>query len=74
MDEVATFEIIEELQKGPAAAKDLAAKLLVPAPHVVRYLLALQRRGIVSPAGVQGNSPLYRMADSAQPAAMAVGA
>jgi DNA-binding IclR family transcriptional regulator len=74
LDEVATFEIVDELHKGPAAAKQLAERLQVPAPHVVRYLLALQRRGIVSPAGVEGNSPLYRMAGRTGPAAMAVGA
>jgi coenzyme F420-reducing hydrogenase delta subunit len=74
MDEVATFEILDELQKGPAAAKALSERLHVPAPHVVRYLLALQRRGIVSPAGVEGHSPMYRIADQAEPPAMAVGA
>jgi coenzyme F420-reducing hydrogenase delta subunit len=74
MDEVATFEILDELQKGPAAAKALSERLQVPAPHVVRYLLALQRRGIVSPAGIEGNSPMYRIADQAEPPAMAVGA
>jgi predicted Rossmann fold nucleotide-binding protein DprA/Smf involved in DNA uptake len=74
MDEVATFEILDELQKGPASAKALSERLQVPAPHVVRYLLALQRRGIVSPAGVQGHSPMYRIADQAEPPAMAVGA
>ena len=73
MDEVATFEIMDELQKGPAAAKELAERLFLPAPHVVRYVLALQRRGIVSPAGVQGQSPLYRIAEQTGPAGVSAG-
>jgi coenzyme F420-reducing hydrogenase delta subunit len=73
MDEVATFEIMDELQKGPAAAKELAERLFLPAPHVVRYVLALQRRGIVSPAGVQGQSPLYRMAEQTGTAGVSAG-
>jgi F420-non-reducing hydrogenase iron-sulfur subunit len=73
MDEVATFEIMGELEKGPAAARELAERLHLPTPHVVRYVLALQRRGIVSPAGVQGQSPLYRIADGACQAGSSMG-
>lgn len=72
MDELATFEILSEMQKAPAAVKDLAARLELPPPHVLKYVLALQRRGIVSLAGIEGNSPLYQVAEkSVQPAANA---
>jgi DNA-binding transcriptional ArsR family regulator len=60
MDEVATFEILRELGQKPSAVKDLAARLKLPPPHVLRYVLALQRRGLVDLDGVEGNSPRYR--------------
>ena len=63
MDEVATYEILRELEGGPAAVKELAAKLDWPAPHVLKYVLALQRRGFVGLAEIEGNSPRYRIVD-----------
>jgi hypothetical protein len=60
MDEVATHEILRELGQEAVAVKDLAARLKLPPPHVLRYVLALQRRGQVDLVGVEGNSPLYR--------------
>jgi F420-non-reducing hydrogenase iron-sulfur subunit len=65
MDEMATFEILHELAKGPAAVKDIAGKLSLPPPHVLRYVLALQRRGIVGLAGVDGGSPRYQIVEEA---------
>lgn len=65
MDEMATFEILRELAKGPAAVKDLAGRLNAPPPHVLRYVLALQRRGIVSLADISGSSPLYKVVEQA---------
>jgi F420-non-reducing hydrogenase iron-sulfur subunit len=60
MDEVATFEILRALQQGGAAsAKEIAEQLQLPAPHVLRYMLALQRRGILGLAGIDGTSPKY---------------
>lgn len=63
MDEIATHEILLELQDGAAAVKDLASRLKLPPPHVLRYVLALQRRGLVALDGVEGSSPLYKTAD-----------
>ncbi|MGW8223564.1 MAG: helix-turn-helix domain-containing protein [Syntrophobacteria bacterium] len=60
MDEVATHEILRELGQEAFAVKDLAARLQLPPPHVLRYVLALQRRGLVDLDGVEGNSPRYR--------------
>jgi coenzyme F420-reducing hydrogenase delta subunit len=65
IDEMATFEILHELAKGPAAVKDIAGRLSVPPPHVLRYVLALQRRGLVSLAGIDGSSPQYQIVEQA---------
>jgi DNA-binding IclR family transcriptional regulator len=65
MDEMATFEILRELAKGPAAVKDIAGELSLPPPQVLRYILALQRRGIVALADVNGGSPRYQIAEEA---------
>jgi hypothetical protein len=60
MDEVATHEILRELRLAALPVKDLADRLKLPTPHVLRYVLALQRRELVELDGVQGNSPLYK--------------
>jgi len=65
MDEVATYEILRELRKGPASVKDVAERLELPPPHVLKYMLALQRRGIVSLAEIDGNSPQYQVVEEA---------
>jgi coenzyme F420-reducing hydrogenase delta subunit len=65
MDEVTTHEILRELQHGARAAKDLADRLQQPPPHVLRYVLALQRRGLVQLAGVDGTSPRYELVPDA---------
>ena len=61
MDDVMTYEIMAELEKGGAAAKELAGRLELPPPFVLRYLLALQRRGFVRMAGIEGTSPRYEL-------------
>ena len=63
MDEVATYEILRELGRGPAAVKELAANLNLPSPHVLKYVLALQRRGFVGLAEIDGSSPRYAVVD-----------
>ncbi|UCE84494.1 MAG: hydrogenase iron-sulfur subunit [Deltaproteobacteria bacterium] len=60
MDEVATHQIMRELGQEAVAVKDLAARLKLPAPDVLRYVLALQRRELVDLDGVEGNSPRYK--------------
>lgn len=63
MDEVATYEILSELERGPAAVKELSAKLQLPPPHVLKYVLALQRRGFVGLREIDGSSPRYQIVD-----------
>jgi F420-non-reducing hydrogenase iron-sulfur subunit len=69
MDEVATHQIIRELEGSPGAARDIADRLKLPSPHVLRYILALQRRGLVELDGVDGNSPRYRLVEGKADAA-----
>jgi hypothetical protein len=60
MDEVATFEILRELGQKALAVTELATQLKLPQPEVLRYVLALQRRGLVDLDGVKGSSPRYK--------------
>ena len=69
MDEVATHQILQELGQEAVAVKDLAARLKLPPPNVLTYVLALQRRGLVDLDGVEGNSPRYKAIDPAAQAA-----
>ncbi|NLI83188.1 MAG: hydrogenase iron-sulfur subunit [Deltaproteobacteria bacterium] len=62
MDEVATYEIMRELNRGPVSVKTLSSRLKLPSAHVLKYVLALQRRGFAELAGIEGTSPLYRIA------------
>lgn len=64
MDEVATHEILGGLEQGPASVGQLAAGLQLPPPQVLRYVLALKRRGLVELAGAEDGSPRYRMPES----------
>lgn len=63
MDEVTTYEILAALERGPLSVKELAAKLGQPAPQVLKYVLALQRRGFLGIAEIAGASPRYRITD-----------
>jgi coenzyme F420-reducing hydrogenase delta subunit len=69
MDEIATHQIIHELEQGPGVVRKLADRLKLPAPHVLRYVLALQRRGLVELDGIEGTSPRYRLAETKADAA-----
>jgi F420-non-reducing hydrogenase iron-sulfur subunit len=69
MDEVATHEILGELDGKPLSVKDLASRLKLPPPHVLKYVLALQRRGLVRLAGIEGGSPSYKVVEQAADAA-----
>jgi coenzyme F420-reducing hydrogenase delta subunit len=60
IDEMATYSIMAALEKKPAAVKDLAKELEIPAPDTLKYVLALKRRGFVEMDGVEGTSPIYK--------------
>jgi len=63
IDEVATHQIIQALEQGPGVVRKLADQLKLPPPHVLRYVLALQRRGLVELDGIEGTSPRYRLTE-----------
>jgi len=60
IDEMATHAILAGLQKRPVTVKDLAKETEIPASHVLKYVLALKRRGMVEMDGVEGASPIYK--------------
>jgi F420-non-reducing hydrogenase iron-sulfur subunit len=60
MDELATHEILQELKQKALAVTELAKRLKLPPPEVLRYVLALQRRELVDLDGVKGTSPRYK--------------
>jgi hypothetical protein len=60
VDEMATQSILASIEKKPAAVKDLAKALDIPAPDTLKYVLALQRRGFIEMDGVEGTSPIYK--------------
>jgi F420-non-reducing hydrogenase iron-sulfur subunit len=69
IDEIATHGILKEMEKGPASVKELAGKLEIAPPEVLKYVLALQRRGLVGVAGIDGGTPSYKVLERAAKAA-----
>ncbi len=65
IDEIATHGILKELQNGAASVKDLSEKLEIAAPDALKYVLALQRRGLVGLAGIDGATPRYQILERA---------
>jgi F420-non-reducing hydrogenase iron-sulfur subunit len=61
IDEIATHGILKEMGKGAASVVDLAKRLEIAPPEALKYVLALQRRGLVGLAGVDGSTPRYRI-------------
>jgi F420-non-reducing hydrogenase iron-sulfur subunit len=60
MDEIATHDILKEMRKAPVSAGELAQRLGIAPPDALKYVLALQRRGLAELASVEGTTPLYR--------------
>ncbi len=69
MDEIATHEILKEMRKGPVSVKDLAARVNIAPPDALKYVLALQRRGLAGLAGVEDSTPRYQVIERAAEAA-----
>jgi coenzyme F420-reducing hydrogenase delta subunit len=65
IDEIATHGILKEMQKGAASVKDLSEKLAIAPPDALKYVLALQRRGFVGLAGIDGATPRYQVLERA---------
>jgi coenzyme F420-reducing hydrogenase delta subunit len=69
IDEIATHGILKELNKGAASIRELAEKLEIAPPEALKYVLALQRRGLVGVAGIDGATPSYKVLERAAKAA-----
>ncbi len=65
MDELATHEILKEMRKSPVSARELAERLGIAPPDALKYVLALQRRGLAELASIEGAAPMYRAKDTA---------
>ncbi len=63
IDEIATHGILKEMRKGAASVIELAERLEIAPPAALKYVLALQRRGLVGLAGVDGATPSYRLVE-----------
>ena len=69
IDEIATHGILKEMQKGAASVRELSKRLEIAPPEALKYVLALQRRGLVGVAGVDGATPSYKVLERAAKAA-----
>lgn len=66
IDEIATHGLLKEMRKGAASVVELAQRLKIAPPDALKYILALQRRGLVGLAGVEGATPSYRIYGSGE--------
>ena len=73
MDEVATSKSWMRCRRVPRQPRSWRSVFSFRRLTWRRYVLALQRRGIVSPAGVQGQSPRYRIAEQTGQAGVSPG-
>lgn len=64
IDEIATQGLLKEMRKGAASVVELAQRLEIAPPDAFKYILALQRRGLVGLAGVEGATPSYRLMEN----------
>jgi len=69
IDEIATHGILKEMKKGAASVRELSQRLEIAPPDVLKYVLALQRRGLVGVAGIDGATPSYKLLERAAEAA-----
>jgi DNA-binding IclR family transcriptional regulator len=51
---------VRQMRQGPVSIKEMADRLELPRPVVVRYVLALQRRGLAALDGIDGATPRFR--------------
>jgi len=65
IDEIATHGILKEMQKGPVSVRELSRRLEIAPPDALKYVLALQRRGLAGVAGIDGGTPTYKLLERA---------
>jgi DNA-binding transcriptional ArsR family regulator len=59
VEEMASQQILALLARGALSVKELAQRLDLPPPDVMRHVLALQRKELVRMCEVRDRSPLY---------------
>ena len=59
VEEIASQRILALLTQRPLSVKELAERLDLRPPDVMRHVLALQRKELVRMCEVRGRSPLY---------------
>jgi hypothetical protein len=69
IDEIATHGILKEMQKGPVSVKDVSERIEIAPPDALKFVLALQRRGLIGLAGIDGATPKYTVLERAAKAA-----
>jgi Mn-dependent DtxR family transcriptional regulator len=57
------------MQKGAVSAREVSERLDIAPPDALKYVLALQRRGMVGLAGIDGATPKYKILVRAEAAA-----
>jgi len=61
VEETEAQEILGQLQAGSQSVKDMAAHLGIPSERVLRYILALIRKGMVTLETVRQRTPIYQI-------------
>jgi len=61
IEETEAQEILGQLQAGSQSVKDMAAHLGIPSERVLRYILALIRKGMVTLETVRQRTPIYQI-------------
>ncbi len=69
IDEIATHGILKEMQKGAVSVRDLSERLEIAPPDALKYVLALQRRGLAGLTGIDGATPSYKLLERGAEAA-----
>jgi hypothetical protein len=69
IDEIATHGILKEMQKGPISVKEVSKRIEIAPPDALKFVLALQRRGLIGLAGIDGATPRYKVLERAAKAA-----
>ena len=65
IDEIATQGILKEMHKGAVSVREVSERLEIAPPDALKYVLALQRRGLVGLAGIDGATPRYKILERA---------
>jgi len=69
IDEIASHGILKEMHKGAVSVREVSERLDIAPPDALKYVLALQRRGMVGLAGIDGATPKYKILVRAEAAA-----